>query len=351
MFDSPADAADALLAFLDRPRAEIVAEALVPAAVFHPAASRIVIGGTRLGGTPDAPAGFVWPRPPRPADPDAIARRGSEDAGAEMRAHMALDLPYAFIAQVDLAEAATLGPFAAALPAEGRLLFFYDLAIGPWDTGARVTRVIWDRSPLEALRPLAMPDDLAAAAARETKERAAIAAAFGEGDEAGEGGTNYGAPARAMTLRRTWRLPDPHALEIEALPDLAAVAGGESDDPALQDLYAAYEEAMEAFGDRYPAEAWRRQQLLGSPMPEQDDPRYDAVVVTRWGKQHLSREEWRAHRDEIARKAHEWTLLLQIDVGDWMRARFVEGTVYFLIRRDDLEQRRFDAVVAVYQQT
>src|SRR5690606_14480288 len=100
MFDSPADAADALLAFFERPRVEIVVEALVPAAVFHPAASGIVLGGTRLGGTPDAPAGFVWPRPARPDDPDEIARRGNEDAAGEMRAHMALDLPYAFIAQV-----------------------------------------------------------------------------------------------------------------------------------------------------------------------------------------------------------------------------------------------------------
>ncbi|MCO5159213.1 MAG: YwqG family protein [Aquamicrobium sp.] len=355
MFDSPADAADALLAYFERPRVEIVVEALVPAAIFHPAASGIAIGGTRLGGTPDAPAGFVWPRPARPDDPDEIARRGNEDAGREMRAHMALDLPYAFIAQVDLTEAAALGPAASALPSEGRLLFFYDLAIGPWDTGTRVARVIWERSPADALRPLAVPDDLAAAAAREAQERAAIAAEFGDGDEdvdedAG-GGTNYGAPARAMTLRQAWRLPDPHALEIAAMPDFAAVARGESDDPMLQDLFSAYEEALEEFGDRYPAETWQRQQLLGSPMPEQDDPRYDAVVVTGWGKQHLSGEEWLEHRDEVLLKAHDWTLLLQIDIGDWMQARFVEGTIYFLIRRDHLEKHRFDEVVAVYQQT
>lgn len=351
MFDSPADAADALLAFFEPPRVGIVVEALVPAAVFHPAASGIVPGGTRLGGTPDAPAGFVWPRPAQPDEADEIARRGNEDAAGEMRAHMALDLPYAFIAQVDLAEAATLGPPAPALPSEGRLLFFYDLAIGPWDTGTRVARVIWERSPADALRPLAMPDDLAAAAAREARERAAIAAGFGDGGENGESGTNYGAPARAMALRQAWRLPDPHALEIAAMPDFAAVAKGESDDPMLQDLFATYEEALEEFGDRYPAEAWRRQQLLGSPMPEQDDPRYDAVIVTGWGKQHLSGEEWLEHRDEVLHKAHDWVLLLQIDIGDWMQARFVEGTVYFLIRRDHLERHRFDAVVAVYQQT
>jgi hypothetical protein len=345
MFDSPADAADALLAFFERPRVEIVVEALVPAAIFHPSASGIV-----LGGTPDTPAGFVWPRPPQPVDPDEIARRGNEDAGREMRAHMALDLPYAFIAQVDLTEAAALGPVASALPAEGRLLFFYDLAIGPWDTGTRVARVIWERSPAEALRTLAMPDDLAAAAARAARERAAVAAGFGDEDEA-QSGTNYGAPARTMALRQAWRPPDPHALEIAAMPDFAAVARGESDDPMLQDLFSAYEEALEEFGDRYPAETWQRQQLLGSPMPEQDDPRYDAVIVTGFGKQHLSGGEWLEHRDEVLLKAHDWTLLLQIDIGDWMQARFVEGTIYFLIRRDHLEQHRFEEVVAVYQQT
>lgn len=34
-----------------------------------------------------------------------------------------------------------------------------------------------------------------------------------------------------------------------------------------------------------------------------------------------------------------------------MQARFVEGTVYFMIRREDLAARRFETVVAVYQQT
>lgn len=352
MFDSPIDAANALLEYFDQPRVEIIVEALVPAMILHPLPNNVTIGGTRLGGTPDVPEGFVWPRPEAPENPEEIAKRGNEDAAREMRAHMDLDLPLAFIGQVDLGEAAGLGPVASPLPSEGRLLFFYDLSIGPWDTGTRVAKVIWDPSPADRLKPLAMPDDLAAAAAREAEERAKIAAEFGNGeDRQADRGTNYGAPARAMTLRTTWRLPNPHALEIDALPDLAAVARGETDDPELEETYAAYEEALEAHGDQYPQEAWQRQQLLGSPLPEQSDPRYDAVVVSEWGRQHLSREEWRQHRGDIVRKARDWVLLLQVDIGDWMQARFVEGTVYFVIRRDDLEQRKFDRVVAVYQQT
>lgn len=352
MFDSPVDAANALLDYFDQPRVEIIAEALVPAMTFHPSSEGVVIGGVRLGGTPDTPEGFVWPRPAPPVNPEEIAKRGNEDAAKDMRAHIALDLPYAFVAQVDLAEAAKLGTVSSALPSDGRLLFFYDFLIGPWDTGTRVVRVIWERSPVDQLHSLATPEDLIEAADREARERAEIAAEFGDHeDEEADRGTNYGAPARAMMLQATWRLPNPHSLEIDALPDFAAVARGETRDPDLQDIYAAYEEALEAHGDQYPEEAWQRQQLLGSPLPEQDDPRYDAVVVSEWGKQHLSREEWQEHRDDVFRKARDWVLLLQIDIGDWMQARFVEGSVYFVIRRDHLEQRKFDEVVAVYQQT
>jgi hypothetical protein len=41
----------------------------------------------------------------------------------------------------------------------------------------------------------------------------------------------------------------------------------------------------------------------------------------------------------------------EIDFNDHLRQRFVEGTVYLLIRRGDLAAGAFDKVVAVYQQT
>lgn len=354
MFDSPAEAADALQAYFTAPRIEVVVKALVPAIVLHPVSGGAARpGGTRLGGTPDVPAGFAWPRPPAPADPEEIARRGNEDAARSMREHMARGLPYAFVAQIDLAEAAALGPVASPLPSEGRLLFFYDNAVGPWETGARPARVIWDTAPAKDLAPLAMPEDLAAAAERERADIAKIHAEFDpEGKEARSEGTIYGAPARAMALRRTLRLPHPAALEVGALPaDLAASVRGRRDDTEAEEFSSAYEEALEAHHDSYPREAWRRQQVLGSPMPEQNDPRYGAVAVSDFGKQFLSRDDWRANEADITRKAGDWLLLLQVDLGDWMQARFVEGTVYFVIRRDDLAQRRFEKVVAVYQQT
>ncbi|WP_072392266.1 DUF1963 domain-containing protein [Hyphomicrobium sp. CS1GBMeth3] len=357
MFDSPAEAAQALRAYFDPPRVELVVKALVPAIVLEPRSGlKMVLGGTRLGGTPDAPAGFVWPRPPAPADPEEIAKRGNEYAAREMRDHMALGLPYAFVAQIDLAEAAGLGDGASGIPTEGRLLFFYDYAVGPWETGTRPARVIWDRTPATDLTSLSMPEDLAAAATKERAARDAIAAQFpdreGESNKGVEKGTVYGAPGRAMFLRQTLRLPHPAALEINALPsDLAVAARGGSGSNDAEDFHTAYEEALEAHLDGYSGDAWRRNQLLGAPMPEQDDPRYDAVVVSEFGKQYLSREEWDTRRADILRKAEDWVLLLQVDLGNWMQERFVEGTVYFVIRKDDLAKRRFEQVVAVYQQT
>jgi uncharacterized protein YwqG len=49
--------------------------------------------------------------------------------------------------------------------------------------------------------------------------------------------------------------------------------------------------------------------------------------------------------------SQQWLLLLQIDLRDYLQQRLVEGTAYFLIRRDDLAARAFDKVVAVNQQT
>ena len=60
---------------------------------------------------------------------------------------------------------------------------------------------------------------------------------------------------------------------------------------------------------------------------------------------------WSEHDEELKAEALAWRLLLQVDVADWTQAEYTEGTVYFPIRPADLAARRFDTVVAVYQQT
>lgn len=343
MFDMPADATHVLQEHFAPQQVQAITQALIPSIVLQPARQAAVTpGATRLGGTPDLPAGAEWPRPAPPADPEALARRGNEAAAAEMRAHLNARLPYAFMGQIDLAEAHALGEVAKPLPGQGRLLFFYDLAVGPWETGMRPARVLWDQAPRETLAPLAMPPDLAEAMRRQQRELRDVLVTHGQ-KPSDALATNYGAPAHFMTLKYALRLPNPEALEAGPLMKQLEADGGD----AFAD---AYRDVLDQVGDSYPDPGWKRHQLLGSPMPEQSDPRYDAVVVTQFGKQHLSREEWHAHFARIQALAQQWRLLWQVDLSDW-GGDLSEGTVYFLIRSDDLAERRFDQVVAVYQQT
>jgi uncharacterized protein YwqG len=53
---------------------------------------------------------------------------------------------------------------------------------------------------------------------------------------------------------------------------------------------------------------------------------------------------------DASQQAAAWRLLLQIDWADLAQVGG-EGTVYFIIRKDDLAQRDFSKVHAVYQQT
>jgi len=371
MFDTPADAQAQLAQHFARPQVERVVGALVPTLVFRPLPTdKGSVGGTRIGGAPDLPPGLTWPRRAMPADAEAIAKRGNPEAGEDMRRHFRKELPYAFFAQVDLGEARgqaegpakksakesakepTMGEGgpAAALPGHGRLLFFYDLSAGPWDNGTESARVIWDESPREGLAPQTIPSDLAAAADAHRAEIAKTNRQFKLPLPKPGSGTPYGGPARPMSMHATLRPPAIESLEMDAQPALkAALAlrteGEESFHDAYQDLFS---KAFDSYHGA--ANAGRRNQLLGSPLPEQSDPRFEAEVVSRFGVQHLSQEEWKAHKPAIETGARAWRLLLQIDVGDFLQENG-EGTVYFLIRASDLAERRFDRVVAVYQQT
>lgn len=351
MYDTPVDAR-AQLAQQDftRPQIEMIVGALVPTLTFRPDATGTVprIGATRIGGTPDLPPGLAWPVREAPPDAEAIAGRGNAEAAEGMRRHFGAALPYAFFAQVDLDEARGQGRPAADLPEHGRLLFFYDLVAGPWDTGSGAARVIWDPGPREALAAQAMPAPLAAAAAAHRAEIAQVNTQFKLPPPKSDTGTPYGGPGRPMRLAASLRPPNPHSLEWAGSAKLkAAYAAQDADDfrEAYDDLFG------HAFDPHYgAANSGRRNQLLGSPLPEQGDPRYEAEVVARFGVQHLDAATRKARWPEIEAGAHDWRLLLQIDVADFMQAR-EEGTVYFLIRSEDLAARRFDRVVAVYQQT
>lgn len=358
MFDTPDTARQHFAEHFARAQIEFMVEALEPSIIFEPVpGAKPRLGGSRIGGTPDLPAGLAWPVPEFPANVAELATRGSPEANEELKEHIALKLPYAFFAQVDLAEAKALGAAAVELPGEGRLLFFYDLMAGPYENGVWTGKVIWDQSPVEALTTQPLPEPLKKASDERRKFNAELDERMRKeygGDAAThspDAGTPYDGPARAMTLKATLRPPAKEAIEVERYPALKAELAKQSEnyEETFSDRYG------EMFGERFDpfydaANRGHRNQLLGGPLPEQSDPRYDVVVVTEFGKQHLSSDEWKTRFPEIETKAKEWRLLFQVDVADWMQDDG-EGTVYFLIRAEDLKERRFERVVAVYQQT
>jgi len=135
--DSARQQAYKLLRDAKFPQVDAVATHATTAMRFTVFEGKVSIGGSRIGGAPDVPAGFVWPH------------------------HN--NTPLAFLLQLDLAEVrAAFGQ--SLLPDCGRLLFFYEAVEQPWgfdpkDRGA--WRVIYDNSANVASQspPPSMPPE------------------------------------------------------------------------------------------------------------------------------------------------------------------------------------------------
>jgi hypothetical protein len=370
MFESVESAREFFARRFDAEATQRIVGALRPGIAFEPIdrPDEPALGATRFGGLPDLSAAHEWPIRPVPDDIEAIVACGGSHHGEHIRAHLSRALPFPFVAQIDLAEAARLGGVARDLPDHGRLLFFYDIAPGPWRDGVEACRVIWDQAPLDAVtRRARLPifDEIDEVARRlhekskvDTVERltttdwetlrpgmreagmsdedidAQIAAirevtsgdALGATMEATKFVSSYGTPARAMRLRAAFATPNGMTLEPQLDAELEAVT--------------------EILAEQEPLGGWQgdlpsrtRHQLLGTPVPEQDDPR--AAPVERGGR------EW----PDVLAEAKNWRLLLQVGMEHYAPDAFAEGTVYFLIHSQDLAKQRFDHVFAVYQQT
>ncbi len=346
MFADIATARETLSEYFNEPGVELLLRLMHTAVVFEPvkAERERPLGATRIGGTPDLPVSDSWPVRPVPADAEAITARGGSKHAPHIRKHLERPLPFGFLAQVDLAEAAALGDVARELPHEGRLLFFYDGGVGPWHDGTESARVIWDRTPPSQLERKALPRDLvdlhvefctALKPNAPTPDPSAIDAATP---------SHHWGPARAMRLCS--KLRPPARITIETDPAI-----GEADAELIEALADEdFEASVDALFDDH-IDGPARQQLLGLPLPEQGDPRYSAAIVSGFGVQHFTREAAVENWPRVLDAAPKWLLLLQIDLQDYLQQRYVEGTVYFLIRRDDLAARAFEKVVVVYQQT
>jgi Domain of unknown function (DUF1963) len=345
MYSSIDEARNALAAVFVPPTVETVLAALVPTIGFELAEnqSEPPLGTTRIGGTPDLAHDVNWPLRPVPPVIDSIVDAGGSAHGDHIREHLSRELPFDFVAQVDLAEAAKLGNIAKDLPNEGRLLFFCDVTVIPWRSGVESCRVIWDRSPVTALERKARPQSMIELAEKYVSEWNEMARKESYLEEVDIDQTPYWGPARAMHLAARLQLPDRHSVDGQDNAALMAALTNEEIEETYCNLFGEY------WGKDVAAPI--RQQLLGSPITEQRDPRYDAVVVTGYGVQHLDSDVYREAWPKIKTAAADWQLLFQLDLKDYLQQKLTEGTIYFVIRKTDLANRAFEKVVAIYQQT
>ena len=307
---------------------DAILDRLVPQFAFqHRGDSDAPRGATRLGGAPDMAKGTPWP--PRPVPPDVTAIvAGLYEGHKWIGDHLVRELPFEFVAQIDLAEASLSPRIAGALPDHGRLLFFWDGVAGGMFGGPAACRVIWDESPADQLERLAIPPVLHE-----------LEAAY---DPSGRFTKPYIWPSRAMRLAPIVHLPGRHTCEVELDAELPAPLKNNTFD-GCYDMMASLDDESHA---RRLDRGSRRQRFMGLPDPEQDDPRYTAIEAR------IGAYPWTGDRlREASRLGGEWQLVLQLDLGDLSQQPLTEGTLYFVIHRDDLARRDFGRVHAYYQQT
>ncbi len=337
------------------------------------------LGETRLGGAPDLPKGATWPMRPVPPDAGKKAEQW-KDHHSWIARHVTKELPFEFIGQIDFAELTQDQERQFGLPAEGRLLFFWDGAVGLLESGSHTCRVIFDETPSvplgEHLERLQIPEKFTEMAAwwREPdpkqiehfKTMARNLEAAGQKDAAKamreaarksekpdpKSTKPFVYPARAMRLVPLWVLPAQNAIELTQDKELTAFADGDKTSEHYSLLtgsdtgpFTSDRSNMRRMQPWLAIEA-RRTRLMGPPSPEQDDPRFNAL-----DKFQVPPYPWNdAQIAEATQKASEWQLLLQVSIADLSQEQ-TEGTVYFMILTSDLAKRNFSRVVASYQQT
>lgn len=335
------------------------------------------IGATRFGGAPDMPHGASWPM--RAAMPD---RARSAAAGRTpnpwiVRQH-GETVPFEFVAQIDLAEAARHPAHATGLPQTGRLLVFIDdaLLMDQPQGNRDACRVIFDETPPGNLSRLDVPGqfeemeawwrtpdpqqivhieqmarDLEAAGQKEAAKAMKDAATSSATDDT-INRKPFVYPARAMKLEAILALPNESAIEVGMDADLKRLV---DDDEAGEHYRRLTANDIGPFttdpDDMRVSQPWlmreaRRNRLMGAPQPEQGDPRFDAIP-----QNERPPYPWNAEQAAASsRKAAEWQMLLQVSVADLSQQQR-EGTLYVMVRKDDLARRDFSRALVTYQQT
>ena len=252
------------------------------------------IGTSRLGGSPDVPAGFIWPQ--------ATNARKPEDME--------------FVAQIRLADFPA--PLPEAAPQQGLLSFFTRWSEGRvfyFPEGTVLTRTFGPNPPVEA-PPSGFWQNLGAAL-RHRKD-----------------------------LRRTYRAA---ALTFE--PALSPADGSSSmlKEFALSDADSeTYIELCETLWDGSSEGDGLKHQMFGHASPVQNEMELECDFLRRGEK-----PRWDLPAADFIAAAKNWIPLLQLDSDDgengpgWMWGDL--GMVYFWIHRDDLASHAFDRAIVIEQ--
>jgi uncharacterized protein YwqG len=257
------------------------------------------LGASRIGGVPDLPKGFQWPR--WCGSKMEFIPLGMTSRQVEFR-----DKDLHFIAQLNLKE---FGDFSACkeIPSNGFLYFFYDCEVQPWGFdpanhhGARVIYIPDQVEPLTRYEP-PQPD------------------------------SGFDSSPSALSFAEDWTIPDRESFGF----DYAAL---ESIEELKQDLIGTSEDQ--------PFKPIHR--LFGWPEPVQGDMQLECQLVANGIYCGDANPDPRS--EVLADGAKDWQLLLQIDTDEanpgWMWGDC--GRIYYWIHKNDLRDRRFENARLILQ--
>lgn len=253
------------------------------------------IGETRFGGQPDVPSGFVWP---------TFETATYEDDAVKPR-------PLSFLAQFNCAGLAPLD-LEGLLPKSGLLSFFYEADSQRWGfdpKDAGCAKVYWFEDT-SSLSPAEFPDELS-------------------GD--------FRFPSLQITARSEKNLPDWEDFSLAH--------------EKLRELYDDFSEERVLLGHDTPEESSK---LLGWPDIIQSNMTNECELVTRGHYLGGTWDNIPVQDVQLAEKTSldNWLLLFQLDTvtsGDFELMFGDCGRLYFYIRKEDLQQRRFERVWTILQ--
>lgn len=323
---------------------DVLVESLVPAIGFTSGATdkKQDRRGSYFGGLPVLPMGTDWPIRQRVSDLDALAKKGGSNHAAHLKRYGGQDFPYEFMAQIECASVAASDVAPNAFPRTGWLSFFYDSTIGPWRNGMQTCRVIWDNTESSNCRELTQPSTFTEMEALEKTELLNGENIYGLSQEQLlDCLPTFVHPTQPVKPEAILKILDRSTIDYRKESKLYSLIEGDEDFEYM------YDDLIYEGGDTY-----LQHQMFGSPSPEQDDPRYDSAHIHSGLRNYKEAgDEWPSIFAQLKKLAADWHLLLQVCLNDLTQNSLVEGTVYFLIHKDDLAAHDFANVIAIYQQT